>query len=96
MTVPTDLQLFGLADATKLPTIMSNFGLETPNDPRVALQFILTKLVAQYNEFILNDSVSTYGATVQKVNSDLNTQRQTYTIFLDMNLEVSGAAAEPE
>lgn len=87
---PTFEQIYGKSTVDVIAAItLLGVGDRQTSDARLTVQRILNKLVERNRALLaLGVKLKTYSADVSLENIDINTQRQTFTITLDMAISV--------
>lgn len=96
MSNPTFEQIYGRSSVDVL-NALSLLGLaDVPvTDARLGVHRILSKLIERNNALIaLGVKLRTYSTEVSIDNIDINTQRQTFTITVDMAISANSAENE--
>ena len=96
MPNPTFEQIYGKSFAD-ITNGLNNFGVadEAVLDARLGVQKLLSRLVEQNKALLLlGIKLNTYSAEVSLDNIDINTQRQTFTITIDMAISADSAENE--
>ena len=95
MANPTYQQLLGVSTQDASAALFS-LGILENMDARLSIQRILARLVERNNALIaLGVRLKTYSIDVSIDNIDINTQRQTFTIAIDMGLTANQTENEP-
>ena len=96
MLNPTFDQIYG-KNFTEVNSGLNNLGVaeEPIPDARLGVQKLLSRLVERNNALIaLGVKLNTYSAQSSIDNIDINTQRQTFTITIDMAISADSAENE--
>ena len=96
MPNPTFDQIYG-KNFTEVSNGLNNLGVadEPVLDARLGVQKILSRLVERNNALIaLGVKLNTYSAQSSVENIDINTQRQTFTITIDMAISADSTENE--
>lgn len=95
MANPTYDQLTGIEESA-FAAVLAALYLPSTSDPRLAIQQILSHLVGSYNAVFAEASpLTTYSASLNRNNIDIDTQRQTFMFTVDMTLVPAGVDNEP-
>ena len=97
MPNPTFEQIYGTGGAD-VNSALSLLGITISQQPdaRLGVQKILSRLVERNNALIaLGVKLKTYSTQVSIDNIDINTQRQTFTITIDMAISADSTEHEP-
>jgi hypothetical protein len=85
MANPTFLEVFG-ANETDTKAAIASLGLPVPTDARGAVLSIMERLKSSYDTMLENRELNIYQFESTRENIDIDTQRRTYTITLDLAL----------
>jgi hypothetical protein len=85
MANPTYLEVFG-ANETDTLAAMASLGLPVPTDARGAVLSLLERLKSSYATMLEVRELNIYRLESTRNNIDIDTQRRTFTITLDLAL----------
>lgn len=85
MANPTFLEVFG-ANETDTKAAIASLGLPVPTDARGALLTLLERLNTQYQAMLETRELNIYVFNSTRENIDIDSQRRTYTISMDLAL----------
>lgn len=96
MANPTFDDIFDL-EAAAVNDAEASLGLTASTDARHAVSKILNLLATKNVAYVdVNGELTTYKINRSAVNLDLETQRETFVINIDLKLVTNGVADEPE
>jgi len=85
MANPTFLEVFG-ANETDTKAAIASLGLPVPTDARGAVLSLMERLKSSYDTMLENRELNIYQLESTRENIDIDTQRRSYTITLDLSL----------